>query len=68
MPPDAPAPGTPAEPTSLTGHTVPADRRATIDAHVAALAATALAVSERLPLQTDAGDIFAVMDEDADKR
>jgi len=54
LPPD----GTP---TSLKGHTVDECQRAIIAGHVALLSQTALAVSQRLPLQADGGDVFAVM-------
>jgi hypothetical protein len=53
-------------PTSLTGHDVPDDRLALIKPHVAALAATALAVSSELPLQADGGDFAAVLEREGE--
>ncbi|MEO0670815.1 MAG: hypothetical protein AAFZ05_02170 [Pseudomonadota bacterium] len=50
-----------AAPASLTGHDVPDERRAAMQANVAALEQAALAVSDRLPIDADARDIHAVM-------
>jgi hypothetical protein len=49
-------------PTSLEGHDIPPERLALIAPHMRALAETALAVSNELPLQADAGDFAATLD------
>ena len=53
-------------PFSLTGHTVSDIQIETIAGAVEALSKTALDVSDRLPLQADYGDIFAVLESGAD--
>lgn len=55
-------------PKSLTGHVVPAERLDVIRPHVTRLSETALAVSDRLALGCDCGDVFAVMARDANQR
>ncbi len=57
-PPAAPA----LLPQSLQGYDIPEERLALIRPHMAALAATALAVSDDLPLQADGGDFAATLD------
>ena len=51
-----------AQPLSLTGHEVTPERLALILPHIQTLAATALAVSDELPLQADVGDFAAVLE------
>jgi hypothetical protein len=51
---------------SLEGHVVPKERLELIRPHVAALAATALAVSDELPLQADAADFVAVLEREGE--
>ncbi len=58
---------TTARPASLTGHEVPDERRAAMQANVAALEQTALAVSDRLPIDADARDIHAVLRADFER-
>lgn len=53
-------------PMSLEGHVVPKERLELIRPHVAALAATALAVSDELPLQADAADFVAVLEREGE--
>ncbi len=53
-------------PKSLEGHDVPPERLLLIAAHIQALAATALAVSDELPLQADAGDFAAILEAEAE--
>ncbi len=53
-------------PKSLEGHTIPPERLELIEAHIAGLAATALAVSDELPLQADAGDFVAALEAEKD--
>lgn len=61
--PDTASPPPAAEPPkSLEGHVVPPERLSMILPHVLVLAGTALAVSNELPLQADAGDFAAVLD------
>ena len=52
----------PPPPPSLEGHEVPPERLAMILPHVATLSRTALAVSDELPLQADAGDFVAALE------
>lgn len=52
----------PALPKSLDGHTVPTERLELIAPHVALLSATALAVSNTLPLQADVTDYVRVLE------
>ena len=49
-------------PLSLTGHDVPPERLALIMPHMQTLAATALTVSDELPLQADVGDFVAALE------
>lgn len=49
-------------PASLEGHVVPPERMVLIEPHIEALAATALAVSDEVPLQADAGDFVAILE------
>jgi hypothetical protein len=58
----------PAEPlpTSLTGHSVPEERLALIRPHIAMLAEAALATSNELPLEADAGDYVAVIEREGE--
>ena len=49
-------------PKSLEGHEVPPERLALIAPHMKALAETALAVSDELPLQADVGDFLAALE------
>ena len=53
-------------PLSLEGHDVPPDRLLLIAPHIQALAATALAVSDELPLQADTGDFAATLEAEAE--
>lgn len=57
-PPIAPA----TLPPSLQGHDIPEERLALIRPHMATLSAAALAVSDELPLQADAGDFAATLE------
>lgn len=57
---------TPPSPKSIEGHTVPPERMAMIEPHMAILAAAALEVSDMLPLQADAADFVAVLEAEAD--
>ncbi len=41
---------------------VPPERMVLIEPHIEALAATALAVSDEVPLQADAGDFVAILE------
>lgn len=52
-------------PVSLTGHTVPADRLEMIRPHIEALAKTALTVNDTIPLEADAADFIAALEEAA---
>jgi hypothetical protein len=49
-------------PQSLKGHAIPPERLELIAPHMEGLAATALAVSDELPLQADVGDFVAVLE------
>lgn len=49
-------------PTSLQGHDVPPERLALILPHVRSLSETALAISDQLPLEADAGDFVATLE------
>ncbi len=53
-------------PSSLEGHIVPPERLELIAAHMHGLAATALAVSDELPLQADVGDFVATLEAEKD--
>ncbi|MEZ5844929.1 MAG: hypothetical protein R3D27_14500 [Hyphomicrobiaceae bacterium] len=57
----------PAQPVSLTGHVVPEERLALIRQHVAALAETALAVSDTLPLGADSSDMIRVIEAEEER-
>jgi hypothetical protein len=59
--PTDPAPASPT-PTSLQGHDIPPERLALITPHIKALAETALAISNELPLQADAADFAATLE------
>ena len=56
----------PTLPKSLQGHAIPPERLELITPHMEGLAATALAVSDELPLQADAGDFVAVLEVEED--
>ena len=64
MPPATAAPP-PAQPASLTGHTVPPERLDQIRPHIDLLAKTALMVSDQLTLDADASDFVAALEEGA---
>jgi hypothetical protein len=49
-------------PKSLEGHTIPKERLELILPHMLALANTALAVSDTLPLGADASDFIRVLE------
>jgi hypothetical protein len=51
-------------PASLGAHQVPAERLDPIRAHITALAATARAVGDQLPLEANAADFRAVLEGD----
>ena len=49
-------------PKSLEGHTIPQERLELIAPHILALASTALAVSDTLPLSADVSDFIRVLE------
>jgi hypothetical protein len=49
-------------PPSLGTHVVPPERLELIKAHIAILAATAIGVSDMLPLEADVSDFIAVVE------
>jgi hypothetical protein len=59
---------TAAQPFSLTGHVIPAERLELIGPHMATLAQMALKVSDMLPLSADVGDFAATLHADARRR
>jgi len=50
------------QPPSLEGHVIPEERLAQIGPLMVALSATAIAVSDLLPLAADAGDFAATLE------
>ena len=54
------------QPQSLGPHTISDDRAALIRAHVAMLGATALTISDQLPISADASDLLRVLEQEAE--
>ena len=54
------------QPQSLGPHTIPDERAALIRAHIAMLGATALTVSDQLPISADASDLLRVLEQEAE--